>query len=91
VPTRIDLRQVFEVEPTVHRGHGSLRELFKERKMDQIDMEVQKIEFVLAQSKFMQQGQVSGQVRFQRKLIKPNGLIADRNQRRSCMCVRARE
>ena len=32
------------------------------RKMDEIDMEMQKIEFVLAQMKFMQHGQVSCQV-----------------------------
>jgi hypothetical protein len=62
VPTRIDLRQVLQVEPTVQRGYGSRRHIFEERKMDEIDMEMQKIEFVPAQMKFMQHGQVSGQV-----------------------------
>src|ERR1700730_7902488 len=61
-PTRIDLRQVLQVEPTVQCGHGSRRQIFKERKMDEIDMEMQKIEFVPAQMKFMQHGKVSGQV-----------------------------
>ena len=56
VPTRIDLRQVLQVEPTVQRGHGSRRQIFEERKMDEIDMEMQKIEFVPAQMKFMQHG-----------------------------------
>ena len=46
VPPRIDLRQVLQVEPTVQRGHGSRRQIFEERKMDEIDMEMQKIEFV---------------------------------------------
>jgi hypothetical protein len=54
VPTRIDLRQVLQIEPPVQRGHGSLRQIFEERKMDEIDMEMQKIEFVPAQMKFMQ-------------------------------------
>jgi hypothetical protein len=46
--------------------------------MDEIDMEMPKIEFVPAQMKFMQHGQVRRQVRFQRKPIKSNGLIAYR-------------
>src|SRR5262249_22149065 len=37
VPPRIDLRQVLQVEPTVQRGHCSRRQIFEERKMDQID------------------------------------------------------
>ena len=91
MPTRIGLRQVLQVEPTVQRGHGSRRKIFEERKMDEIDMEMQKIEFVPARMKFMQHGQVSGQVRFQRTRIEPNGLIAYRNQRRPCVGLRTRE
>ena len=52
-PTRIDLRQVLQVEPTVQRSYRSRRQIFEERKMDEIDMEMQKIEFVPAQMKFM--------------------------------------
>jgi hypothetical protein len=59
-PTRVDLRQVLQVESTVR--HGLLCAIFEERKMDEIDMEMQKIEFVPAQMKFMQHGQVRRQV-----------------------------
>ncbi len=62
MPTRIGLGQVFQVEPTVQRGHGSRRKIFEEGKMNEIDMEMQKIEFLPAQMKFMQHGQVGGEV-----------------------------
>jgi hypothetical protein len=62
VPTGIGLGQVLEVEPTVQRGHGSRGGIFEEGKMDEIDMEMQKVEFVPAQMKLMQHGEVGGQV-----------------------------
>ena len=91
VPTGIDPRQILQVEPAMQRGHGARRKFFEERKMDEIDVEMQKVEFVPAQMKFMQHGQMSGEVRFQRTWIEPNGLIAYRNQRRPRMGLRTGE
>ena len=75
----------------MQRGHGSRRKIFEERKMDQVDVKMQNIECMPAQMKLMQHGQVSGQVRFQRARIEPDGLIAYRDQPRPCVCLRARE
>ena len=91
MPAGIDLGQILQVEPTVQRGHGSRRKIFEQGKMNEIDMEMQKVKCVPAQMKLVQHGQVSGKVRLQQRRIKPDGLIAHGNQRRAGIGVRARE
>ena len=67
VPAGIDLGQIFQVEPTVQRGHGSRCKIFEQGKMNEIDMEMQKIKCVPAQMQLVQHGQVSGKVRLQQR------------------------
>ena len=91
MPTGIGCRQILQVEPAMQRGHGSRRKILEERKVDEVDVEMQEIELVPAQMKLVQHGKVSRQVRFQRRRVEPNSLVAHRNQSRPRMGLRTRE
>ena len=59
--------------------------------MDEINVEMQEIEFAPAQMKLVQHGEMRRHIGFQRRRIEPDGLIAHRHQCRPCLRLRARE
>ena len=58
----------------MQRRHGARGEIFKKGKVQEIDMEMQNIEFVRAPAHLVKQGQMRRKIRFQR-----GGIEADRS------------
>ena len=76
-PARVSLRQILQVQPAVKGGHGLVRHLLEEGKVDQIDVKVDDVEIVLPEMKLLHHRQMGGKVRFKRVRVKPDGLAAE--------------
>ena len=75
----------------MERGQRAAGEVFEERKLQQIHVEMDHIEFLRAPSHLVQHRKVSGDVGLERRRVQTDCVLADRNQLRVRPCVAAGE
>ena len=75
----------------MQRGHRAVRETLEQREMNEIDVEVEDVEFVGALAHLMQHREMRGDVGLERAGIEPDGLLAHGNESRRRAGVSAGE
>ena len=75
----------------MQRGHGPRGKRLEERKVDEVDVEVQHVEVVGAAPHLVQHRQMRGDVGLERRRVESYGLLAHRHEERRRLGFRARE
>src|SRR5438552_2293344 len=91
MPASIDFGQIGEVLATMQSGQRPVRDTLEKREMQQVDVKMQYVEFVRAQTHLVQHRKMCCDVGLELRGVKTNRLLAHHDEARLGAGVTARE